>query len=60
MNRSFAITYGRQSFAGTVVPVCTRLMLFGVAALAVSVPRQGAKCASTREARSREAVHGGK
>ncbi len=38
MNRSFAITYGRQSFAGTVVPVCTRLMLFGVAALTVSFP----------------------
>ena len=38
MNRSLAIMYGKQSITGTVVPICTRLMMIGVAALAASIP----------------------
>lgn len=38
MNRSFASTFGKQSITGTVVPICKRLTMIGVVALAATVP----------------------
>jgi len=38
MNRSFTITQGKQSIAGTVVPVCKRFVMIGVVALVASIP----------------------
>jgi hypothetical protein len=41
MNRKFAIAFGKHSIAGTVVPICKRLILSGVVALAVAIPALG-------------------
>jgi hypothetical protein len=38
MNRSFASTFGEQSIIGAVVPICKRLTMIGVIALAGIVP----------------------
>jgi hypothetical protein len=38
MNRSLAVTCGKQSVTGTVVPTCRRLMVIGAVALAAIVP----------------------
>jgi hypothetical protein len=38
MNRSFASTFGKQSIIGAVVPICKRLTMIGVVALAATIP----------------------
>src|SRR6266404_2483788 len=38
MNRSFASTFGEQSIIGAVVPICKRLTMIGVVALAATIP----------------------
>src|SRR5271169_4486501 len=38
MNRGLANKHGKQSGIGTVVPICSRLIMIGVAALAVVIP----------------------
>ena len=38
MNRSFASTFRNQSITGTLVPICKRLTMIGVVALAATVP----------------------
>jgi hypothetical protein len=38
MNRSFASTFGKQSITSTFVPICKRLTMIGVVALAATVP----------------------
>jgi hypothetical protein len=41
MNRSFSITYEKQSVTGTIVPIYKRLMRIGVVVLAATVPALG-------------------
>jgi len=38
MNRSFASTFGEQSIIGAVVPICKRLTMIAVVALAATIP----------------------
>jgi len=38
MNRNFANPFGKQSIAGSVVPICKHLVMIGLVALAASVP----------------------
>jgi hypothetical protein len=38
MNRSLAIAHGKQSIAGSLVPICRRLLIIGGMALAATIP----------------------
>ena len=38
MNRSLAIAHGKQSVAGSLVPICRRLIIIGGMALAAAIP----------------------